>query len=214
VVLAARSRDELEAVSEEVGGLAVPTDVTDPGAVAALVERTVSACGRLDVAFNNAGYSHQPTPLAELAFDEFDRVLAVNARGVFVAMRFEIPAMLASGGGAIVNMTSTAGRHGVKGIGAYVAAKHAVVGLTRTAALDYADRGIRVNAVAPGPIDSHRLESLPDHVRSGIAAAVPLGRIGNPDEVAHTVTWLLSDQASFITGATIAVDGGRLAGDG
>jgi NAD(P)-dependent dehydrogenase (short-subunit alcohol dehydrogenase family) len=216
VVLAARTRHELDALAAELtaaGGdaLAVPTDVTDPASVEELVERTVSAYGRLDVAFNNAGDGHQPVPLAELSSDEFDQVLAVNARGVFLAMKHEIPAMLATGGGAIVNMTSTAGLTGVRGIAAYVAGKHAIVGLTRTAALDYAKDGIRVNAVAPGPIDSHRLEHLPDQARAGIAAVVPLGRVGNPDKVAAAVTWLASDQASFVTGATVPIDGGKTA---
>jgi NAD(P)-dependent dehydrogenase (short-subunit alcohol dehydrogenase family) len=216
VVLAARSTSDLETLSREITGMggeafAVPTDVTDPASVEALVERAVSTFGRLDAAFNNAGSGHQPTPLAELAVDEFDEVLAVNARGVFLAMKHEIPAMQATGGGAIVNMTSTAGLRGVKGIAAYVAGKHAIIGLTKTAALEYAADGVRVNAVAPGPIDSHRLASLPEQVRDQIAAVVPLGRIGDLGEVAATVAWLASDQASFITGATIPIDGGKTA---
>jgi NAD(P)-dependent dehydrogenase (short-subunit alcohol dehydrogenase family) len=216
VVLAARSESDLETLAREITGmggeaLAVPTDVTDPASVEALVERAVSTYGRLDVAFNNAGSGHQPTPLAELAVHEFDEVLAVNARGVFLAMKYEIPAMQATGGGAIVNMASTAGLRGVRGIAAYVAGKHAIIGLTQTAALEYAADGVRVNVVAPGPIDSHRLGSLPEQVREQIAAVVPLGRIGDPGEVAATVAWLLSDQASFITGATISIDGGKTA---
>jgi NAD(P)-dependent dehydrogenase (short-subunit alcohol dehydrogenase family) len=217
VVLAARDEQALTAVAGEIissGGdaLAVPTDVTDPGSVERLVQQVLKTAGRLDVAFNNAGEGHQPVPLAELAVEEFDRAVAVNARGVFLAMKHEITAMLESGGGAIVNMTSTAGLRGVRGIAGYDAGKHAIVGLTKSAALDYADRGIRVNAVAPGPIASHRIAQLPEQTRTAIAAAVPLGRPGAPEEVADTVIWLSSQQASFITGAVIPIDGGRLAG--
>src|SRR5579859_5482606 len=118
----------------------------------------------------------------------------------------KVPAMLASGGGAIVNMSSTAGLSGVRGMGAYVASKHGVIGLTKSAALDYAQQGIRVNAVAPGPILTHRLQTLSDEQRQPVIRAVPMGRIGLPEEVAATAAWLCSDQASFITGATIPVD--------
>jgi NAD(P)-dependent dehydrogenase (short-subunit alcohol dehydrogenase family) len=216
VVLAARDEQALVTVAGEViasdgDALVVPTDVSDPHSVEHLVQRVLETAGRLDIAFNNAGDGHQPLPLAEIAVEDFDRALAVSARGVFLAMRLEIPAMLASGGGAIVNMTSTAGLQGVKGIAGYVAGKHAIVGLTKTAALDYAKDGIRVNAVAPGPIDTHRLDDLPEQARAGIAAAVPLGRSGEPDEVARTVVWLASEQASYITGAVIPIDGGKTA---
>jgi NAD(P)-dependent dehydrogenase (short-subunit alcohol dehydrogenase family) len=217
VVLAARSQPEIDALATEIaaaGGeaVAVATDVSDPAAVQRLLQRTLDAYGRLDVAFNDAGQGHMPTPLAELALEDFDRALAVNARGIFLSMKYEIAAMLGSGGGAIVNMSSTAGLRGVQGIAGYVAGKHAILGLTKVAALDYAHKNIRVNAVAPGPIDSHRLQQRPEERRAGIIADVPLGRLGGPEEIAATVTWLCSDHASFISGTTVTIDGAKLAG--
>jgi NAD(P)-dependent dehydrogenase (short-subunit alcohol dehydrogenase family) len=216
VVLAARTRPEIGAIATEItdaGGeaVAVATASTDPTAIQRLVQRALDAYGRLDVAFNNAGEGHMPTPLAELALEDFDRALAVNARGIFLSMKYEVAAMLGSGGGAIVNMSSTAGLTGVTGIAGYVAGKHAILGLTKVAALDYAHKNIRVNAVAPGPIDSHRLSALAEEQRAGIAARIPLGRPGRPQEVAATVTWLCSEEASFISGATITIDGAKLA---
>ena len=217
VVLAARDEQALAVVAREIraaGGqaLAVPTDVGDPAAVARLVQRALDTYSRLDAAFNNAGDGHQPTPLADLAVDDFDRAVRGTLRGVFLSMKEEIPAMLAGGGGAIVNMASTAGLRSVPGLAGYVASKHGIIGLTQTAALDYAQRHIRVNAVAPGPIATHRLAQLTDEGREQVAATVPLHRLGQPEEVAATVVWLCSDQASFITGATIPIDGGRMAG--
>jgi NAD(P)-dependent dehydrogenase (short-subunit alcohol dehydrogenase family) len=182
--------------------------------VQALVDQTLTTYGRLDIAFNNAGQVHRPMLLAELTVDDFERVLAANVRGVFLAMRHEIPAMLEAGRGAIVNMSSTAGLRGVRGIAGYATAKHAIVGLTKSAALDYADRNIRINAIAPGPILSGRIAGLDDDTRREIASHVPFGRLGRADEVARAVAWLLSDEASFLTGATIPIDGGRLAGGG
>lgn len=216
VVVASRDEHALAGVAEEIasgGGetLAVPTDVGDPQSVERLVERAVDAFGRLDVAFNNAGTSHRPSPLAALAVEEFDLAVRVNLRGVFLSLKYEIQAMLANGGGAIVNMSSTAGLRGVDGMVGYVAAKHGIVGLTRTAALDYARAGIRVNAIAPGPILSDRLASLEEQQRAQVAASVPLGRIGTVSEVAALAAWLCSDQASFISGATIPIDGAKLA---
>ena len=216
VVLAARAQSEIDALAEEIvtadgQALAVATDVTDPRAVQRLVERTLNAYGRLDAAFNNAGQGHTPVPMAELTLEDFDRAIAVNVRGIFLSMKYEIAAMLGTGRGAIVNMSSTAGLSGVRGIAGYVAGKHAIGGLTKVAALDYGHKSIRVNAVAPGPIDSHRLTQLSDPQRAGIIAGVPLGRLGLPEEVAATVAWLCSDQASFISGATITVDGAALA---
>lgn len=217
VALAARSEQAIAALAEEIreaGGYAIaaPTDVGDPLAVERLVERALGAFGRLDVAFNNAGDGHMPAPLADLSVEDFDRAVRGSLRGVFLAMKYEIPAMLASGGGAIVNMSSTAGLQGVRGMSGYAAAKHGVIGLTESAAVDYAARHMRVNAIAPGPILTERLAALTDEARAQVVRAVPMGRIGLPEEVAALAVWLCSDQASFITGAAIPIDGGRLAG--
>ena len=218
VVLAARDTAALVRLGEELthaGGaaLAVPTDVTDDGAVARLVEQAVATFGRLDVACNNAaGGGHPPTPLADVAVDAFDTAFAVNLRGVFLAMRHEIPAMLLSGGGAIVNMSSTAGLQAVGGLAAYVCTKHGLEGLTKVAALDYAERGVRVNAIAPGPILTDALRRAGPSGRQAAAAAMPLRRVGQPEEVAAAAVFLCSDDAAFITGTTLVVDGGKLAG--
>ena len=217
VVLAARSEDDLEAVAAQIMGaggeaLAIPTDVADPDAAERLVRQTVEAFGRLDAAFNNAGDGHMPTPLADLALADFDTALRVNARGIFLMMKHQIPAMLAGGGGAIVNMSSTAGLSGAPGMAGYTAARHAIVGLTKTAALDYGAQGIRINAIAPGPIFTHNLARADDAARTWIGGRLPLHRLGQPEEVAATAAWLCSDQASFISGATIPIDGGKLAG--
>ncbi len=218
VVLAARSAEALDAVAGRItegGGraLAVATDITDPAAVERLVEKAVTTFGRLDLAFNNAGSGHMPKPLAEMSFEEFEWAIKANLYGVFLGMRFEIPAMLAAGGGAIVNMSSAAGLIGAPGMGAYSAAKHGVVALTRTAALDYGRRNIRVNALAPGPIENEQMAAnLTDERRNLIAGRLPMGRLGRTDEVARAAVWLCSDEASFITGAVLSIDGGRLAG--
>jgi NAD(P)-dependent dehydrogenase (short-subunit alcohol dehydrogenase family) len=216
VVLAARGEQALAELVEriEAGGgsaTAIPTDVTEPESVERLVRRTVEQHGRLDAAFNNAGEGAMMGPLAEVDPSAFDTVVEVNLRGTYLCMRHEIAAMLESGGGSIVNMASTAGVNGWRGLGAYVAAKHGIVGLTRSAALDYAAQGIRVNAVAPGPIMNGRIAALSDEQREPIAAAVPMHRIGRPEEVAATVAWLCSDAAPYVTGVVVPVDGGQLA---
>jgi NAD(P)-dependent dehydrogenase (short-subunit alcohol dehydrogenase family) len=218
VALAARDEAALEKLRQEIddaGGraIAVPTDVADASAVARLVEQVVATFGRLDVACNNAaGGGHRPMPLADVPVEAFDSAVAVNLRGVFVAMKHEIPAMLETGGGAIVNMSSTAGSQGVGGLAAYVSTKHGLEGLTRVAALDYADRGIRVNAIAPGPILTDDLVRAGAAVQQAAAGAMPMRRIGQPGEVAAATVWLCSDEAAFITGTTLVIDGGKLAG--
>ena len=178
-----------------------------------MVDRTVAHFGRLDLACNNAaGGGHRPTPLAEVSLDAFDSAVAVNLRGTFVAMRHEIPAMLASGGGAIINMSSTAGSQAVAGLGAYVATKHGLEGLTKVAAIDYAAAGVRVNAIAPGPILTDNLQRAGADAQAAAAAALPMRRVGQPDEVAAAAVWLASDAAAFVTGTTLTIDGGKLAG--
>jgi NAD(P)-dependent dehydrogenase (short-subunit alcohol dehydrogenase family) len=219
VAVAARSADrlnELAARIDAAGGraLAVPTDVGDADAVRQLVDRTVAAFGRLDLAVNNAaGGGAPPTPLADLPVEAYDSAIAITLRSVFVSMKFEIAAMLGHGdGGAIVNVGSTAGLEAVGGLAGYVSAKHGVIGLTKTAALDYGDRNIRVNALAPGPILTDNLARAGEDAQRQAAMAMPLQRIGRPEEVASAVVWLCSDDASFISGVTLPIDGGKLAG--
>ena len=216
VAILARDAEALDRLADELGDgqtLALPTDVSDAGAVADMVERVVSEFGRLDFACNNAaGGGHPPTPLAEIPIEAFDSMQAISLRGVFLSMRAEIPAIARSGGGAIVNMSSTAGLQGVGGLSSYVAAKHGVEGLTKVAALDYAQVGVRVNALAPGPILTDNLKRAGTAAQQAAAAAMPLRRVGQPEEVAAAVVWLCSDQSGFITGTTLTIDGGKLAG--
>ena len=217
VVLAARNTHPLERLAGEitsVGGaaFAVQADASDPTSVEQLVTGIVGRHERLDIAVNNAAASHPQKPLVEVTLEEFDEVTAVNLRGLFVAVRAEIRAMLQVDGGAIVNVASTAALRGVPGVVGYSATKHAVVGLTKVAALDYATAGVRVNAVAPGPILTDRLAELPEAVRARVVDTVPMRRLGAPDDVAQLIAWLASDEACFITGAIFSVDGGRLAG--
>jgi len=220
VALAARDSGRLEQLAAEIeaaGGtaLSVPTDIGNPDDIERMVARTLDAFGRLDIAVNNAaGGGHPPTPLTDVATADFDSALAINLRGTFLCLKHEIAAMLDSGtgGGAIVNMTSTAGLEAVGGLAAYVSTKHGIIGLTKVAALEYAAHNIRVNAIAPGPILTEQLERAGEAAQQSAAQAVPMHRIGRPDEVAATVLWLCSDAASFLTGATIPLDGGKLAG--
>jgi NAD(P)-dependent dehydrogenase (short-subunit alcohol dehydrogenase family) len=218
VTLAARTVGELESVSEEIvtaGGhaIAVPTDVTDAEAVERMVDVCVQSFGRLDVAFNNAGGGISgKAPLADVPSEDLDWALDLDLRGTFLSMKYEVPAMLSSGGGAIVNVSSGAGRKaGAPGLSTYVAAKHGIEGLTKAAALDYSARGVRVNAVAPGPIDTESMAFGSEEGRRMAVESVPMGRLGQPNDVALAALWLCSDQAAFISGAILPVDGGQVA---
>jgi NAD(P)-dependent dehydrogenase (short-subunit alcohol dehydrogenase family) len=217
VVIGARDMAALESVAgriKERGGqaLAVRTDVSDVASMRGMVDAALAEFGQLDMAFNNATDGPRPAPLADIDPDEFDRGIATNIRGTFLGMKFQIPAMLATGGGAIVNMASRAGDIGVANLAAYVAGKAGIIGLTKVAALDYADQGIRVNVLAPGTILTHNLERAGEQAQRGAAMATPMGRIGTVSELAQTVLWLCSDAASFITGAVVPIDGGQSAG--
>ncbi len=191
----------------------VAADVSDPEACEALVAAALARFGRLDCACNNAGVGGKREPTADYPVDNWQRVIAINLSGVFYCMKHEIPAMLAGGGGAIVNMASILGQVGFATAPAYVAAKHGLVGLTRTAALEYSARGIRINAVGPAFIHTpliRRLEEDPETLEQ-LVARHPIGRLGRPEEVAELVLWLSSERSSFVTGAYVPVDGGYLA---
>jgi NAD(P)-dependent dehydrogenase (short-subunit alcohol dehydrogenase family) len=207
---------ETAQIVNDEGGTAVfqATDVSSPEAVERMVQRAVGEFGRLDFAHNNAGIAGAGQPIPDYPLDEWYRGIDVMLSGVFLGMRFEIPAILASGGGAIVNTSSGAGLIGFPGMSAYVAAKHGVIGLTKTAALEFGAQGVRVNAICPGTAFSRMvddwLQGDPDNLAQ-VAALHPIGRIANPEEIAEAAIWLCSDAASFMLGAAIPVDGGYTA---
>ncbi len=218
VVLGARDIAALESVAKRIeaaGGraTAVRTDVADAESMRGLVDAAVSTYGRLDAAFNNATDGPLPAPLADIDVGEFDRGIATNIRGTFLGMKFQIPAMLASGGGAIVNMASMAGLNATANLAAYVAGKAGIIGLTKVAALDYADQGIRVNVVAPGPILTHHLAAAGPEAQRLAGLSTPMRRTGTAAEVASAVLWLCSAQSSFVTGTVLPIDGGQSAGN-
>jgi NAD(P)-dependent dehydrogenase (short-subunit alcohol dehydrogenase family) len=197
----------------QAGGEAVyfKCDVSNEEEVRSLMAQAVSHYGRLDFAFNNAGVEGSPAPVADCSNENWDRTIGINLRGVWLCMKHQIPAMLKTGGGVIVNNASIAGLVGFAGVPAYVASKHGVVGLTKNAALDYAKQNIRVNAVCPGVIQTPMIERFTGgdpKVIQQLVAGEPMDRLGQPEEIAETVVFLCSDAASFITGQAIAVDGG------
>jgi NAD(P)-dependent dehydrogenase (short-subunit alcohol dehydrogenase family) len=207
-------RETLQRIAEahpDTESLFVRSDAGSAADNEALVQAAVERFGGLHVACNNAGIAGELNPVADMGVEAWDTVVRINLSGVFYAMRAQIPRMLQAGGGAIVNMASILGQVGTAGAAGYVAAKHGVLGLTRTAALDYSAKGVRVNAVGPGYIDTPLLEALPAEARPPLVALHPIGRLGQSEEVAELVLWLSSERASFVTGAYYPVDGGYLA---
>lgn len=198
-------------VDEGYKAVAYGCDVSDTQAVKEMVEWIVAMYGRLDAALNNAGIQTPQRPMAEITDEEFDRTVAVDLKGVWNCMRYEILQMLGQGGGAIVNTSSQGGVTGFPGQAAYIACKHAVIGLTRTAAIDYAAKGIRINAICPGAIRTPMAEELiqrSPQVETDLLRDIPAGRLGKPEEIAEVVLWLCSPQASFVDGHALLVDGG------
>jgi NAD(P)-dependent dehydrogenase (short-subunit alcohol dehydrogenase family) len=220
VIVSGRRESEGTAAVAEIktaGGEAtfVRTDVAVEADIKALVETTVATYGRLDIAFNNAGVEHT-APITETTAEAYHHVFNINVLGVLLSQKYEIPAMLAHGGGVIINTSSIAGHIGMANASVYIASKHAVEGLTKTAALEYAKQGIRVNAVAPGAIVTDMFERFAGGGEDSdggkyLASLHPMGRLGRSEEIAETVLFLASEKASFITGQSIAVDGGFLA---
>ncbi len=210
--------EDLEAVAEieAMGGeaLFVKCDVSKSEDVKAMVAKTISRFGRIDFAFNNAGIEGISGTTTESTEENFDRTIGINLKGVWLCMKYEIPEMLKHGKGAVVNCASVAGLVGFPTLPAYVASKHGVIGLTKTAALEFVKSGIRVNAVCPGVIKTNMIDRLTGKKKEAeeqFATMEPIGRFGEPEEVAKAVIWLCSDEASFVTGHSLTVDGGWVA---
>ena len=211
---------ETVAMIEKAGGKAiyVSADVSKSADVKTLIAKTVAAYDKIDCAVNNAGIEGKISPFTDQTEDNFDAIIGVNLKGTYLCLQAEIAAMLKSGGGTIVNLSSVAGLIGFPGLSPYVASKHGVIGLTKNAALEYAKDGIRVNAVCPGGINTRMLDSLAEQATAGAQSSTemmdplhPMGRIGAPQEVADLIVWLCSPRAAFITGASIPIDGGYVA---
>ena len=213
VAILDRTADALQATAEAVRaaggeGLVLACDIARSEQVEAAIAETVATFGRLDIAFNNAGVENVAAPVAEIALADWDRILDINLRGTFVCMKHEIAQMLSQGGGVIVNTASGAGIRGVAGGASYAASKHAVIGLTKSAALDYATANIRVNVVLPGNIATPMMDRFTGGDIQKAIDLEPVGRLGRPEEIAEAVLWMSADLGAFVTGAAISVDGG------
>jgi NAD(P)-dependent dehydrogenase (short-subunit alcohol dehydrogenase family) len=218
IVVSGRHDDEGQELVAELGKLGAEveflrSDVRHEDDVRSLVDQTVARFGRLDVAINNAGTEGKPGPVTEQSAESYAAVFDTNVLGTLLSIKHELRVMLTQGHGSIINVSSTYGRMGAPGASVYVASKHAVEGLTKAAALEAAGSGVRVNVIAPGPIETGMLNRFTgtDERKAGLVAGVPLKRVGRPEEIAQTIVFVASDKASYITGASIAVDGGKLA---
>jgi len=218
VVISGRRDTEGQALVKELRSLGseaefVRADVRHESDVKALVERTLEKFGRLDIAVNNAGTEGKPGPITEQTAESYAATFDTNVLGVLLSMKHELGVMQSQGGGSIVNISSTMGQRGAPGASLYTASKHAVEGLTKSAALEAAAFGVRVNAVAPGPIETAMLDRFTGsaHIKAGLVAGIPLKRAGQPDEIADAILFLASSKASFITGQIISVNGGKTA---
>lgn len=200
-----------EIEDNEGKALFVKADTSKPEDHKVLVNKTIEVFGKLDIAVNNAGIGGPEEPVGEYPIEEWDNIIGINLSGLFYGMNQQIPAMLDSGGGSIINMASILGSVGTPNVAGYVAAKHGVVGLTKSAALDYGEQNIRVNAVGPGYVQTPLLDTMDEEQINQLIGLHPKGRLGRPEEIAEMVLWLASDKSSFVTGSYYPVDGGYLA---
>jgi NAD(P)-dependent dehydrogenase (short-subunit alcohol dehydrogenase family) len=213
VAILDRSADALGAVqaslkNEGSEALTMACDVSSPDQVDGAIKQVVDRFGRLDIAFNNAGVENKAAPVHEIDLAEWDRIIGINLRGTFLCMKHELAQMVKQGGGVVVNTSSGAGIRGVAGGAAYAASKHAIIGLTRSAALDYAKQNIRVNAVLPGNIETPMMDRFTGGDIQKAIDLEPVGRLGKPEEIAEAVLWMASDLGGFVTGAATVIDGG------